>query len=58
MDLVTKILNVILCCSSDKIFNITLTWNLYLTILVQTLEVSSQFQHNDVHSLTALIIHI
>ena len=58
MDLETKILNVIHCCSSDKIFNITLKWDLDLTILVQRLEISPQFQHNNVHILTALIIHI
>ena len=58
MDLDAKTLNVITYTSSDKISNLTLIFEFDLTILVQILEVSPQFQHNTVHSVTALIVHI
>ena len=58
MDLDTKILNVIPYTSLDKIFNLTLIFELDLTIFVQIFEVYSQFQHNTVHIVTALIVHI
>ena len=54
MDLDTKILNVITYTSSDKISNLTLIFELDLTIFVQILEVFPQFQHNTVHIVTAL----
>ena len=57
MDLNTKSLNVIPYISSDTIFNLTLNCELDLIILVQTLEVSPH-QHNTVHIVTALIVHI
>ena len=49
LDLYTKILNVIPYTLWDKIFNLTLKFELDLTIFVQILEVSPQFQHNTVH---------
>ena len=58
IDIDTKILKVIPCTSSDKIFNLTLKFKLDLTIFVQILEVSPQFQRNTVHIVTALIVHI
>ena len=58
MDLDTKNLNVMHYTSSGKIFNVTLKCELDLTIFVQILEVSPQFQHNTVHIVTALIVHI
>ena len=48
MDLDTQILYVIPYTSSDKIFNLTLIFELDLTISVQILEVYPQFQHNTV----------
>ena len=61
IDLGTKSLNVIPNISSDTIFNITLNSELDLTIFVQILEDSPQFQHktSTVHKFaTALIVHI
>ena len=57
LDLDTKILNVI-PDTSDKIFNLTIKFELDLTIFVQISEVSPQVQHNTVHIVTALITHI
>ena len=60
MDYEITILDVKLYISStsDKISNITLKCELDLTIFVQILEVSPQFQHNTVHIVNALIVHI
>ena len=58
MDLDTNILNVMHYNSSDKIFNLILKFELDLTIFVQVLEVSPQFQHTTAHMVTALIVHI
>ena len=56
LDFYTKIWNVIPYTWWDKIFNLTLKFELDLTIFVQILKVSPQFQHNTVHIVTALII--
>ena len=50
--------NTIPYTSSDKIFKITLKFELDLTIIVQILEVPRQFQHDTFHIVTALIVHI
>ena len=58
MDLDTTILNVMHYTLSGKIFNVTLKCELDLTIFVQILEVSPQFQHNTVHIVTAPLVYI
>ena len=60
MDYGTKILNVMpyISSTSDDIYDITLKCELDLTTFVLILEVSTQFRHNTVHIVTALIVHI
>ena len=58
IDLNGKPLNTIPYTSSDKIFKITLKFDLDLTMFVQVFEVSTQFYYNTVHIVTALIGHI